>query len=478
MRISKYTKLLAAVTSMLFAVSSASAQTITPFKNGDRVVFVGNSITDGGHYHSYIWLYYMTRFPNMQLRMFNAGIGGDVARQIDERLDSDAFNRNPTVMTLTFGMNDTGYQFLTGAKADSVYTQKIGVSYASFQQILQKLEAHPQVKKILIGSSPYDETSKIKARPLIGKNAAIQKVEDFMREAAVKDGWGFVDFNKPMLAINAQQQQRDSLFTLQGFDRIHPSNDGYMVMAYLFLKAQGLAGKKVAEVVINSKSHAIHVGNCVVTGLKSTAGNISFNYLAKSLPYPLDTIPQGGGKQLRSQADALGLIPFTNEFNQEVLRVSGLPASREFELRIDNTSIGKWSGAQLDSGINLALYHSTPQYQQALAIMHLNEERWEIERRLRQYYWIHYSILKPKGLLYNDSESTMDSLQNYAKKDFFVAVTLPTYRNARFKGVRDAWQKEIELLTTEIYRINRPKIHHFTIKPVNSPSTYEKTSTY
>jgi lysophospholipase L1-like esterase len=479
MIIPKYPKLLATmIAGLLFASGNSYAQNITPFKNGDRVVFVGNSITDGGHYHSYIWLYYMTRFPGMQLRMFNAGIGGDVARQIDERLDSDAFSRNPTVMTLTFGMNDTGYQFLTGAKADSVYAQKIGISYASFQQILQKLKAHPKVKKILIGSSPYDETSKIKARPLIGKNAAIQKVEDFMRDAAIKNGWGFVDFNKPMLAINAQRQQRDSLFTLQGFDRIHPSNDGYMVMAYLFLKAQGLEGKKVAEVDINSRSHAIHAENCAITGLKNVGGSVSFNYLAKSLPYPLDTIPQGGGKQLKSQADALGLIPFTKEFNQETFRLSGLPTKKEFELQIDGTYIGKWSGAQLDSGINLALYHSTPQYQQALAVMHLNEERWEIERRLRQYYWIHYSILKPKGLLYNDSESTMDSLQNYAKKDFFVAVSLPTYRNARFKSVREAWLKEIELLTTEIYRINRPQIHHFTVRPVSSQSTYEKTSTY
>lgn len=289
-----------------------------------------------------------------------------------------------------------------------------------------------------------------------------------MRDAATKNGWGFVDFNKPMIDINTQQQQRDSLFTLQGFDRIHPTNDGHMVMAYAFLKAQGLAGNKVASMRINSKNKAINADNCTITNLKRTSGIISFDYLARSLPYPMDTIPQGGGKQLRSQADALGLVPFTREFNQEKLKLTGLPPRQSFELRIDSTYIGKWTGAQLDSGINLAAYHSTPQYQQALAVMHLNEERWQIERRLREYYWLHYSILKPKGMLYNDRESTMDSLQNYAKKDFFVAVTLPTYRQARFKSVREAWQKEIELLTTEIYRINRPKAHYFTIRPVGS----------
>jgi lysophospholipase L1-like esterase len=462
----KYT-LITVAFGVFFALNGL-AQTIAPFKNGDRVVFVGNSITDGGHYHSYIWLYYMTRFPEMQLRVFNAGIGGDVARQIDERLQDDVFSRNPTVMTLTFGMNDTGYQFLTGAPADSVYGQKIASSYESFQQIMKKLQARPGIKKILVGSSPYDETSKIKVRAIAGKNAAMLKIEAFMRDAATKNSWGFIDFNKPMLDVNAQQQQRDSLFTLQGFDRIHPTNDGHMVMAYVFLKAQGLTGKKVAGVRINSKTSAINAENCIITNLKTTSGGISFDYLARSLPYPVDTIPQGGGKQVRSQADALNLVPFTKEFNQEDLHLSGLPASKLFELRIDDTYIGKWTGIQLDSGINLATYHSTPQYQQALAVMHLNEERWQIERRLREYYWLHYSILKPKGLLYNDGESTMDSLQNYAKKDFFVAVTLPTYRQARFKSVRVAWQKEIELLTAELYRINRPKAHYFTVRTVGS----------
>ena len=42
----------------LLAGTAAPAQTIAPFKDGDRVVYLGNSITDGGHYHSYIWLYY------------------------------------------------------------------------------------------------------------------------------------------------------------------------------------------------------------------------------------------------------------------------------------------------------------------------------------------------------------------------------------------------------------------------------------
>nr|WP_067058693.1 SGNH/GDSL hydrolase family protein [Mucilaginibacter sp. L294] len=453
---------------LLISFGITHAQQIKPFKAGDRVAFTGNSITDGGHYHSYIWLYYMTRMPKMRIDVFNAGIGGDVAKQIDERLQEDVFNRHPTVMTLTFGMNDTGYQWLTGAKADSAYNAKVATSYNSFLDIQKHLKAHPEVRKIMIGTSPYDGTAKIKPGVLYNKNTAIQRIVKFQQEAAKANKWEFLDFNAPMVAIDEQQQAKDSTFSMQSFDRIHPTVDGHMVMAYLFLKAQGFTGKKVAAVDINVKTASvIKTDNCVLTNLSVTKTGLSYNYKANALPYPIDTMAQSVGKQARTQADALKLIPFQQEFNQEVLQVQNLGVNKNYEVRIDGKLIGKWNGQQLQTGVNLAEITTTPQYQQALAVMHLNEERWAIERRLREYWWLQYSIMKPHGLLHNDSEATVDSLQKYAKKDFFVGVTLNTYYKARLKPVRDAWQKEIALLTDQIYIINQPVTHRFEIMEDN-----------
>jgi lysophospholipase L1-like esterase len=442
---------------------SVSAQKVPPFQQGDRVVFAGNSITDGGHYHSYIWLYYLTHYPGRRITIFNAGIGGDVAQQIFERLDSDVLAHKPTVMTLTFGMNDTGYQNLKGDKADSVYNAKVAVSLKSFALIQAKLKAHPEVKKIMISSPPYDETSKIKINPLLKKNAAILRIAAEQQKAAARSNWGYVDFNGSLTQVSLHEQQCDSLFTFNNADRIHPTNDGQMVMAYAFLKAQGLAGKKVAGVVINASAKKVErAENCAITQPHISLVVIKFNYLANSLPYPIDTIPSGFGRPQRAQSTALKLIPFIDEFNHEILQVKGLKQNK-YALKIDDKTMGTYTGADLGQGINLALITTTPQYQQALAIMQINEERWEIERRLREYYWIHYSILKPKGLLFNDSDATVDSLQKYAKKDFFVAATIPTYRKARFKSVREAWQQEIDLLTNQMYQINKPVVHRFEI---------------
>lgn len=449
----------------LFA-ASAQAQQVAPFKKGDRVVFVGNSITDGGHYHSYIWLYYMTRFPKSRIDVYNAGIGGDVAGQIYDRLDSDVFAHRPTVMTLTFGMNDTGYQLLRDAKADSVYNIRIATSKASFEKIQAKLKAHPETRKIMIATSPYDNTSKMKAMNLWGKNASILKVIEFQHEAAKANNWEFVDFNTPMVAINQREQQRDSVFTLQGSDRIHPTNDAQMVMAYIFLKAQGMAGKKVAEINVDANGKLNKTDNCLVTNVAATSGQIKFNYLANALPYPVDTVASGFGRPQKAQDKALALVPFTDEMNQELLMVKSLKADQKYQLKIDKTVIGTWTGKDFAAGINMATLVNTPQYQQALAVMQLNEQRWETERHLREYYWMEYSILQPKGLLYNDSLRVADSLANWGRKNFFVGATLPTYRKARLKPVRDAWKKEIALLTDEIYRANQPVLHHFEIDEI------------
>ena len=126
----------------LFLPLCASAQKVAPFKGGDRVAFVGNSITDGGHYHSYIWLYYMTRFPEARMRMYNCGIGGDTSLEILRRIDHDVFAKRPTVLTLTFGMNDSGYFEYNGDNPGAFADSKVAESRRNFLEIEKKLKEH------------------------------------------------------------------------------------------------------------------------------------------------------------------------------------------------------------------------------------------------------------------------------------------------------------------------------------------------
>src|SRR4051812_24201227 len=193
----------------------ANAQKITPFKAGDRVAFVGNSITDGGHYHSYIWLYYMTHYPNARIMCYNVGIGGDAVNQIYDRFDDDVLSKKPNILTLTWGMNDSGYFEWYRADAKDVMDKKIRNSYKYYGMLEEKLKQHADIKKIYILGSPYDETTKFTTKNLYpGKRAAFSGIIDFQEQAAKKNGYSYVDFFHPMAAINLREQAKDSTFSL------------------------------------------------------------------------------------------------------------------------------------------------------------------------------------------------------------------------------------------------------------------------
>ena len=49
------------------------------FKPNDRIVFLGDSITEQYQYSTYMELFLTTRYPEGKFTFLNAGIGGDTA---------------------------------------------------------------------------------------------------------------------------------------------------------------------------------------------------------------------------------------------------------------------------------------------------------------------------------------------------------------------------------------------------------------
>src|SRR3954468_22824586 len=103
---------IAGLLAVLTAVSAA-ARADEPFylKDGDRVVFYGDSITDQRLYTTFVETYVVTRFPRMDVSFVHSGWGGDRVTgggggSIDARLKRDVFAYKPTVMTVMLGMND------------------------------------------------------------------------------------------------------------------------------------------------------------------------------------------------------------------------------------------------------------------------------------------------------------------------------------------------------------------------------------
>lgn len=453
------------VAAVCMTCTAALAQTVKPFKEGERAVFLGNSITDGGHYHSFIWLYYMTRFPDMPIRVFNGGIGGDTAYDMNKRLDGDIFSLEPTSLMVTFGMNDSGYYEYNGDNAKEFGEQKYQESIKNFQQMEKRFQDQSGIRIVMLGTSPYDETAEIKDNTVFKKkNETIKRIVEYQKESATKNGWEFTDLNAPMVALNQENQKKDPSFTLCGNDRIHPDNDGHMVMAYLFLKAQGFAGKDVADMEINAnKKEAVKAENCTVTNIKKIGKELSFDYLAEALPYPLDTIVRGWGSK-KSQADAIKVIPFMEEMNREMLKVTGLKG--QYKLMIDGEEIGVWNGNDLAKGINLAAESKTPQYQQALTVMHLNEYRWEIEKNFREYAWCQFGFFQQKGLLFANDRKAIEVMDENVEKNMWLKGRRDMYSKMMFEAVRDARKQEMDVFINKIYEINKPVVRKIVVRKI------------
>src|SRR3954465_15765309 len=106
-------------------------------KDGDRVVFYGDSITDQRLYTTFVETYAVTRFPTMTVTFVHSGWGGDRVTgggggPIDTRLERDVFAYKPTVMTIMLGMNDASYQ---------AFDEAIFQAYATgYERILEEVK--------------------------------------------------------------------------------------------------------------------------------------------------------------------------------------------------------------------------------------------------------------------------------------------------------------------------------------------------
>jgi lysophospholipase L1-like esterase len=80
-------------------------------KKGDRIVFLGDSITQGGDSHDkgYVRLIRKTltdKHADLSLEVIGAGISGNKVPDLQRRLDRDVLAKKPTIVVIYIGIND------------------------------------------------------------------------------------------------------------------------------------------------------------------------------------------------------------------------------------------------------------------------------------------------------------------------------------------------------------------------------------
>jgi len=329
-------------------------------KDGDRVVFFGDSITDQRLYTTFTETFAVTRYPDRKITFTHSGWGGDrvtggAGGGIAERLERDVFAYKPTVVSIMLGMNDGRVR---------AFDQQIFDTYANgFRNIVKELKAKaPGVRITAIQPSPYDDVTYAPLFPG-GYNGVLLRYSDFLSQLAEEQQLTLADLNRPVTAMLARAKATDAAQSQKIIpDRVHPGPAGHLIMAGGLLQGWG-APSVVSAVTIDAKAQKVTAStNTTVSNLNK----LSWTQLDRALPFPIYTADP-------IMALAVNSSDFVARFNQQPLKITGLPAGPH-TLHIDGSEVATRTAAEWAAGVNLATL-STPMWAQAAQVHALTLRR-------------------------------------------------------------------------------------------------------
>jgi isoamyl acetate esterase len=94
-----------------------------PLKKGDKIVFLGDSITQGGGgpngYVTLIRNALADKHKDLGIEIVNAGISGNKVPDLQRRLDKDVIAKKPTLVVIYIGINDVWHGLTDPARGSS-----------------------------------------------------------------------------------------------------------------------------------------------------------------------------------------------------------------------------------------------------------------------------------------------------------------------------------------------------------------------
>ncbi len=330
-------------------------------KDGDTVVFYGDSITAQRLYTRDVEDFVLTRYPALHIHFVNAGVPGDsvnggYAGTMAERVERDVAPFHPTMITVMLGMNDGGWGY-GGPEIDPNFQK----GYRALLDALHK--AAPDAAITLICPTPYDEITHGTefpgySRVIDGLAGDVAWIGAQMQAEGDKNIL-VADFNGPLRdALEHAKTQFPELAPLMIPDRIHPAEAGHWIMAAALLSAWH-ADPVVSRLGLNAATAAvIDKERTTVTNLERSANGLKWTQVDEALPLPLDFN--------NAMVPMLVKISTIAQMDQMILRVDSLAPGR-YDLTIDGKAIASFSRDQLQRGVNLAL-DKTPMLDQAREI--------------------------------------------------------------------------------------------------------------
>ena len=188
-----------------------NAKVQPPAEGEDRVVFMGDSITDGWGKR------YGKFFPGKTY--LNRGIGGQTTPQMLLRFRNDVLAHEPKVVVILAGTNDIA------GNTGPATLEDIEGNLATMSE-LAKLHG---IKVVLSSVMPICDYIRVQSdrRPM----DKIQALNVWIKDYAAKNGHVYLDYYTPMLDDKGNFKQELT------YDGLHPNDAGYELMGPMAQKA-------------------------------------------------------------------------------------------------------------------------------------------------------------------------------------------------------------------------------------------------
>lgn len=231
---------------------AAGSGALSPFKRGDKIAFLGDSITQMGCERPDGWVKRVERELTAKtgpLSFVEAGVSGNMSWQMAERFDTDVLAKKPDWLFFSCGVNDTPNE-AAGNKGYPLADYK-----ARLAEIFDKCDS-ARIQVICLGQTPVYEAENYKANELEADyNAALQAF-------AHSRGYRFIDTGAAFRTRYADKCDKTKRMYTE--DGTHLNAIGHSVFAETVLSFFGITMKKdvVAFICAHPDDLNLNLGFC------------------------------------------------------------------------------------------------------------------------------------------------------------------------------------------------------------------------
>lgn len=409
-------KILALLMAGSIFASSGNAASEILVKPGERLIFFGDSITWMGLYTIPLTSYLTLRYPELPFdSLLNAGVPGNTANDGLKRLQSDVLDQKPTLVTVSFGINDCRFA--------PRGTNTCPVFFAAMNEIVTKLKA-AGVRVLVLSPGCVDPDgtgNKLwykTPEDCQAANATLERMTEGLKNLAASNDVLFCDLFHPMLAVQTQLKADQPGFTMIA-DGLHPDDFGACIMAATILKSLGV-DRPASSAAIDIARGTTVTDHCRIAALQVSSNLVSFSRTDELLPIAVVNL-----RNQKSAMTALARFPEWKNWNSYGLCVRGLAAGKWHVSASGTEDVGVFSAEELAAGVDLAP-HNGPwlffaEQVNKFEISLLGRRRVVAERGRDFVNWVPGSLMPDAVALRTKIEATFD-LEARHRGDVMQAV--------------------------------------------------------